>query len=79
MLGTLVGRARTALPDVADLLSDSLGSASSDLESALITRLAGADRLLFRGSARIPEPGEYVVEGKGEDGPYRIEFTLRTV
>ena len=79
VLGTLVGRARTALPDVADLLSDSLGSASSDLESALITRLAGADRLLFRGSARIPEPGEYVVEGKGEDGPYRIEFTLRTV
>lgn len=79
VLGTLVGRARTALPDVADLLSDSLGSASSDLESALITRLAGADRLLFRGSARIPEPGEYVVEGKGEDGPYRIDFTLRTV
>ena len=79
VLGSLMGRARNSLPDVAGVLSDSLGSAATDLESALITRVAGADRLLFRGSARIPEPGDYVVEGKGERGTYRIEFALRTV
>ena len=78
VVGSLLGRARSGLPDVAGVFSDSLGSAATDLESALITRLAGADRLLFRGSARLPEPGEYVVEGRGEGGAYRIEFTLKT-
>ena len=61
------------------MVSDSLGSAATELESALITRVAGADRLLYRGSARISEPGAYMVEGTGEKGPYRIEFTLRSV
>ena len=79
VLGALMGRARATLPDVAGVFSDSLGSAATDLESALITRVAGADRLLFRGSARMPEPGDYVVEGRGEKGLYRIDFTLRTV
>ncbi len=79
VLGTLVGRARGALPDVAGVFSDSLGSAATDLESALITRLAGADRLLFRGSARLTEPGEYLIAGDGERGAYRIDFVLRTL
>jgi len=79
VVGSLLGRARGGLPDVAGVFSDSLGSAATDLESALITRLAGADRLLFRGSARIPEPSDYVVEGLGEGGPYRIEFQLQQV
>ncbi len=79
VLGALIGRARDRLPEVAELASDSLGSAATDLESALITEVAGADRLLFRGSARIPEPGDYTVAGVGEDGAYRIDFTLRTV
>lgn len=76
---TLLGRARLVLPDVAGVFSDSLGSAATDLESTLLTRLAGADRLLFRGSALLPGPGDYVIEGPGEAGPYRIEFSLRTV
>jgi len=79
VLGALIGRARNSLPDVAGVFSDSLGSAATDLESALITRVAGADRLLYRGSARIPEPGAYAVEGNGEKGPYRIDFALRAV
>ncbi len=79
VLGALIGRASSSLPEMAEMASDSLGSAATDLESALITRVAGADRLLFRGSARIPEPGDYVVEGTGEKGRYRIDFTLRTV
>jgi hypothetical protein len=79
VVGSLLGRARSGLPDVAGVFSDSLGSAATDLESALITRLAGGDRLLFRGSARMPEPGAYVVEGRGEGGRYRIDFALTTV
>ena len=79
VVGSLIGRARGGLPDVAGVFSDSLGSAATDLESALITGLAGADRLLFRGSSRIPEPADYVVEGVGEAGSYRIDFQLRNV
>jgi hypothetical protein len=79
VLGALLGRAHRAIPDVAGVFSDSLGSATSDLESALLARLAGADRLLFRGSERLSEPGEYAIEGDGEAGAYRIEFALRTV
>lgn len=79
VIGSLVGRARGVLPDVAGVLSDSLGSAATDLESALLARLAGADRLLFRGSARLPGPGEFAIEGDGEAGRYRIDFALRTV
>jgi hypothetical protein len=79
VVGTLVGRARHALPDVAGVFSDSLGSAATDLESALLARLAGGERLLFRGSAPLPGPGDYVVSGAGEAGPYRIDFSLRTI
>ena len=79
VIGSLVGRARGVLPDVAGVLSASLGSAATDLESALLARLAGADRLLFRGSARLSGPGEFAIEGDGEAGRYRIDFALRTV
>ena len=79
VLGSLAGRARDALPGAAGVLSDSLGSAATDLESALITRLAGADRLLFRGSHRLPAPGDYRIAGNGEGGTYAIDFTLRTL
>jgi hypothetical protein len=74
---TLVGRARAVLPEKAGVLSDSLGSAASDLESALLTRLAGGEKLLFRGSTRLEAPGGYVVEGKGRDGGYVIRCELK--
>ncbi|MDT8436738.1 MAG: hypothetical protein RRA92_08275 [Gemmatimonadota bacterium] len=79
VIGTLAGRARAALPDVAGVFSDSLGSASSDLESALVAQMAGADRLLFRGSARLGEPGAYRIAGAGEAGDYELAVELRTV
>jgi hypothetical protein len=74
---TLIGRARSALPENAWVVSDSLGSASTDLESALITRLAGGDRILFRGSTPLGEPGDYVISGKGTAGKYVLGLELR--
>jgi hypothetical protein len=79
VVGSLIGAARGRLPDVTGVFSDSLGSAATDLESAIITQLAGADRLLFRGSCRLSEPGDYAVAGAGESGEYRIDFRLRTM
>ncbi len=76
IVSTLVGKARAVLPEVAGLFSDSLGSAATDLESAVITRLAGGERMLFRGSARLTEPGAYEIDGTGESGRYAIGFRL---
>lgn len=73
---TLIGRARAVLPERAGVLSDSLGSAATDLESALLTRLAGGDRLLYRGSTSLSEPGEYVVSGRGAGGTYELAMRL---
>ena len=42
---TLVGRARAAVPDKAWIVSDSFGTAATDLESSLVTRLAGGQAL----------------------------------
>ena len=76
VVATLIGRARAAVPDKAWILSDSFGTAATDLESSLVTRLAGGDRPLFRGSAALSGPGEYEVSGHGTEGPYTIRCRL---
>lgn len=76
VVATLVGRARTAVPDKAWIVSDSLGAAATDLESTLVTRLAGGDRPLFRGSCTLAGAGDYEVSGKGADGSYAIRCRL---
>jgi hypothetical protein len=72
----VVGRGGDALPEATGVLSGALGNAAADVESALLTRLAGGDRLLFRGSAQLDTPGEYVVSGLGEKGEYAIRCEL---
>ena len=73
---TLVGRARAAVPDKAWVVSDSLGAAATDLESALVTRLAGGEKILFRGSTGLAEAGDYIVAGRGIGGDYAIGLNL---
>ena len=73
---TLVGRARAAVPDKAWVVSDTLGAAATDLESALVTRLAGGERILFRGSTELGDPGHHVVAGRGTGGGYAIRLEL---
>jgi len=73
---TLVGRARAAVPDKAWIVSDSFGTAATDLESSLVTRLAGGDAPLFRGSIALTGPGEYEVSGQGTEGSYTIRCRL---
>lgn len=74
---TLIGRARSAVPEKAWVVSDSLGAAATDLESALVTRLAGGEKILFRGSTELAAAGEYVVEGEGTEGEYAVRLQLR--
>lgn len=73
---TVLGRGRAAATAETGVFAGSLGNAADDVESALLTRLAGGDRLLFRGSSQLSGPGEYVVSGRGEKGDYEIRCTL---
>jgi len=76
VVATLIGRARAAVPDKAWVVSDSLGAAATDLESTLVTRLAGGDRPLFRGSCPLAGAGDYEVSGEGMEGAYTIRCRL---
>jgi hypothetical protein len=76
VVSTLIGRARTLVPDPAWVISDSLGAAATDLESALLTRLAGGAEPLFRGSASLFEAGDYEIAGEGLDGLYSVSCRL---
>ncbi len=77
VIQTVIGRARGYVPGKAWPLSDALGTAATDLESAVLGRLAGGDLPLFRGSARLEGSGDYEIAGKGVEGKYVIRCRLR--
>ncbi len=77
VISTILGRNRSALPGATGVFADALGNASADVESALLTRLAGGDRLLFRGSAKLDGPGDYLIAGSGGSGDYEIGLKLK--
>lgn len=72
----LLGRGRERVVEDAGVFAGALGSASADLQSALLTRLAGGEKLLFRGSVELNGAGPYVVSGLGEEGEYTIRCEL---
>ncbi|MFW6084241.1 MAG: hypothetical protein ACODAA_03420 [Gemmatimonadota bacterium] len=73
----LIGRKRERIEEDAGVFSGALGAASADLQSALLARLAGGEKLLFRGAVELDEPGDYVVSGLGEEGEYAIRCELK--
>ena len=73
---SILGRGRAGLPSAAGVFAEALGNASDDIESALLTRLAGGDRLLFRASARLEATGDYWLTGFGEAGEYEVRLSL---
>ena len=77
VVGAVLGRGRSRIVDEAGVFAGALGGASADVESALLGRLAGGERLLFRGSAQLAEPGDYIVSGLGEKGEYAIRCELK--
>jgi len=77
VIQTILGRGRSALPGTTGVFADALGNASADVESALLIRLAGGDRLLFRGSVLLKGPGDYSIAGSGDAGEYHIGLELK--
>jgi hypothetical protein len=62
--------------DLPELASDGLGAVEEDLRSSVVKHLAGGDRLLYRGSAPLTEPGAVAIGGRGTSGDYAVAFEL---
>ena len=73
----LLGRGNERITADTGVFAGALGAAAADLQSALLTRLAGGAKLLFRGSAQLGEPGPYLVSGLGEQGEYALRCVLK--
>jgi hypothetical protein len=72
---TVIGRAPRLL-ELPDLAADGFGAVEEDLRSTIVKRLAGGDRLLFRGSARLEEAGIVRISGPGTAGDYTVHLRL---
>ena len=72
---TVIGRAPRLL-ELPDLAADGFGAVEEDLRSTIVKRLAGGDRLLFRGSAPLEEPGIVRISGPGIAGDYTVHLRL---
>jgi hypothetical protein len=72
---TVIGRAPRLL-ELPDLAADGFGAVEEDLRSTIVKRLAGGDRLLFRGSARLEEAGIVQISGPGIAGDHTVHLRL---
>ena len=72
---SVLGRAPQVL-EIPELYTDAFGAVDEDLRSTIAKRLAGGDRLLFRGSAPLGAPGVVSVAGSGVGGDYAITLAL---
>ena len=83
MIGAVIGKIKGGIPgNLPFPLPESLGGAADDLQSFLLKKLAGGDKVLFRGSdkLKIPENGKttpFEVEGQGTEGKYKIVGCLK--
>ena len=72
---TVLGRAPRDL-ELTAIATDGFGAVEEDLRSSIAKRLAGGDRLLYRGSAPLRVAGPLTMTGRGTAGDYEIGFTL---
>lgn len=80
LLGKAKGAVAQGLPGS---ITESLGTAADDMQSFLLKKLAGGDKVLFKGSALLHEqtgtndgPEEKEIKGRGSRGEYRIGFSV---
>lgn len=80
LLGKATGAVAQGLPGP---ITESLGTAAGDLQSFLLKKLAGGDKVLFKGSALLHEltgtndgPDEKEIKGRGSRGEYQIGFSV---
>lgn len=86
VLDAVLSRASTAVPAIggplgAILTKDTLGDAAEDVQAFLLKRLAGGDKVLFKGSTGLAAPAPPAVftqsiSGRGTAGDYKVDVTL---
>ena len=86
--GAVGGWKKDLRKEVSGLEGGALGAAGDDIQSFLLKKLAGGDRVLFRGAAdlqagvgeyggfRVGEGGAFAVQGEGTGGAYVVEFSM---
>lgn len=70
-----IGKMQGILP-TSSLWSRPLGAASGDVQSFLLKKLAGGDKVLFRGSAKFDGKPEATIKGAGTRGAYEIKIKV---
>ncbi len=85
IVGAVIGKIKGVIPETLPLsLPETLGGAADDVQSFLLKKLAGGDKVLFRGSRKFKDedlPGDgaskdLCISGKGTEGGYKIGFSL---
>ena len=81
IIEAVIGKIKGVIPKEVPLsLPESLGGAADDLQSFLLKKLAGGDKVLFRGSAKLKDRKKgkkyFDIKGCGTDGAYQIDFSL---
>ena len=85
VVGTVIGNITGVISEKLPLsLPESLGGAADDVHSFLLKKLAGGDKVLFRGSAKLDDPEDikankkdFSIKGRGTEGGYKIAFSLK--
>ena len=72
MIGAVIGKVKGTIPE-------SLGGAADDLQSFLLKKLAGGDKVLFQKSEKLGGKTceKCEVAGQGKKGEYKIVFKLK--
>lgn len=73
-----IGKMQGILP-ISSLWSRPLGAASGDVQSFLLKKLAGGDKVLFRGSAKFKGIEADTIEGAGTRGTYEIKIDVSEI
>ena len=81
MVGAVIGKITGVVSEKLPLsLPESLGGAADDVHSFLLKKLAGGDKVLFRGSHKFKcTDKEPCISGDGTEGKYKIGFSLEEI
>ena len=78
IVGAVIGKVKDYIPGNSPL-SLPLGGAADDVQGLILRKIAGGDKVLFRGSHRFAHngPKELCITGEGTKGTYKIGFSVK--
>ncbi len=61
---------------IPQVFSDAFGTVTDDLKSTLTKRMAGGDKVLFRGSSALDGQSPFDIDGAGSLGDYKVTIEV---